>query len=416
MSTRRAHVALAGLALTAMIAGACSGGGDAATNTSDTTSNEPGTTVPVTTSVPTSTSFVPRAAELPTSSLAPLEDDDESPVVRAPIRVAFVYLGSVGDAGWTKRHDDGRKLLERKMAGWVQTAYRENVPEGPESLAVFDELAAGGYDVIIGTSFGYLDSMLEIASRYPDVCFQHASGDKTAANLGTFFGGIEQARYLAGIAAGKATVSGKIGYVAAFPIPEVIRGINAFTLGARSVRPDATVQVRWTSTWFDPELEATAAEELVVGGADIVAQHQDTAAAGEIATGAGAKWIGYNDDMSRFAPTAWLTAPVWNWGPHYIDIAESVLDGQCPTEQFYGGLADGTVGLAPYGDAVDQPTRDQILLTWQAMVDGTVDAFSGPIRDQSGTERIPAGSTASLDDLFSMDYLVEGVLGELPAA
>ena len=190
-----------------------------------------------------------------------------------PLKVAFVYVGPVGDAGWTKKHDDGRKYLQQQLGKKVQTTYLENIPEGAKSEQTFEKLARDGYGLIFATSFGYGDAIFKVAKKYPDVKFEWATGYKTAKNVGTYFGAAEEGRYLSGIAAGAASASGKIGYVAAFPIPEVLRGINAFTLGAQSVNPNATVQVVWTSTWFGPDKEKQAAESLLAAGADVLAQH-----------------------------------------------------------------------------------------------------------------------------------------------
>jgi basic membrane protein A len=330
------------------------------------------------------------------------------------LKVAFVYVGPIGDAGWTKKHDDGRKELEQALGDKVETTYLESVPEGAQSQRVFEDLARKGNKLIFGTSFGYMDPMLAAAKKYPDTVFMHATGFKTSKNMGTYFGAAEEARYLTGIAAGKATKNGKIGYVAAFPIPEVLRGINAFTLGARSVRPDATVQVAWTSTWFGPDTEKQAAESLLAAGVDVVSQHQDTPATGEAAEAANAKWAGYNDDMSKFAPNAWLTAPTWDWGPFYIKTAKQVLDGTWKTEQYYGDMADGLVNLAPFGPSVDDATKQLIAEKTAAIKDGSFKPFTGPIKDQAGNEKIPAGKSASLADLLSMDYFVQGVIGDIP--
>ena len=204
-----------------------------------------------------------------------------------PIKVAFVYVGPIGDAGWTRRHDEGRKELEEAMGAKVQTSYVENVPEGDEAEAVFERLAQEGNKVIFGTSFGYGDPMLAVAARHPETVFMHATGYKTAENMGTYFGAAEEARYLSGMAAGAMTKSNIIGYVAAFPIPEVLRGIDAFTLGAQRVNPDVTVKVEWTSTWFDPVKEKAVAQSLIDAGADVMAQHQDTPSTGEAAQAAG---------------------------------------------------------------------------------------------------------------------------------
>ncbi|MGH9184869.1 MAG: BMP family ABC transporter substrate-binding protein [Acidimicrobiales bacterium] len=327
------------------------------------------------------------------------------------LQVAFVYVGPIGDAGWTKRHDDGRKAVEEALGDRVETTFVESVAEGAPSERTFEDLARQGNDLIFGTSFGYMDQMLAVAEEYPDVVFMHATGFKVADNMGTYFGAAEEARYLSGIAAGNATTSGTIGYVAAFPIPEVLRGINAFTLGVRSVNPAATVQVSWTSTWFGPEIEKTAAETLLDTGVDVIAQHQDTPSPGEAAGEAGAYWVGYNDDMSRFAPDAWLTGPIWDWGPYYIRTAEQVLDGTWESEQYYGTMADGLVSLAPFGDAVDQATRDLIDQTRAEIEDGTFQPFTGPIKAQDGTVKVPDGTSATLEELLSMDYFVEGVIG-----
>jgi basic membrane protein A len=327
------------------------------------------------------------------------------------IQVAFVYIGPVGDAGWTTKHDAGATALEESLGDQVEVTRLENIPEGAESTKTFEKLARDGYDLIFGTSFGYMDPMLEVAGKFPDVCFQHATGYKTADNMGNYFGAAEEARYLTGIAAGEATQNGKVGYVAAFPIPEVIRGINAFTLGVQSVKPDATVQVVWTSTWFDPDKEKQAAESLLDGGVDVISQHQDTPATGEAAQAKGAKWVGYNDDMSRFAPEAWLTAPIWDWAPFYIKTAESVLGGTCPNEAYYGNMADGMVNIAPFGESVTEETKALIDETATAIKDGSFAPFTGPITDQDGTERYAEGETATLDELLSMDYFVAGVIG-----
>ena len=244
------------------------------------------------------------------------------------LKVAVVYIGVPDDKGWTYQHEQGILSLEAELG--IEVKRVENVPEGDEAEAIMEGLAAEGYNLIFATSFGYGTPMARVAAKNPAGCFQWATGAKflltkdgggafadfaaLPANLGTYFGAAEEARYLSGIAAGKATKNNKLGYVAAFPIPEVIRGINAFTLGAQSVNPDATVQVTWTKTWFDPTIEKQAAESLLDAGVDVLAQHQDTTAAGVAAEAKGAKWVGYNSDVKEAAPAAWLTAPTWNWG------------------------------------------------------------------------------------------------------
>jgi len=325
------------------------------------------------------------------------------------IKVAVVYIGVPGDAGWTYQHDQGIAELEKNLG--IEVKRVENIPDNADSQKTYEQLAADGYDLIFGTSFGYGDPMLAVAANYPDTCFEWATGYKTAENLGTYFGAAEEARYLTGLAAGKATQNGKIGYVAAFPIPEVLRGINAFTIGVREVNPEATVQVQWTKTWFDPTLEGEAAQALVDAGVDVLAQHQDSTATGEVAKNAGIKWAGYNSDTSSFAPEAWLTAPTWDWGPYYTQTAEAVAAGTCPTDQYYGTMADGMVTLASFGESVDADTQAMIEEKKQAIIDGTFAPFSGPLNNQDGTQILAEGESATLDQLLGMDFFVEGVIG-----
>jgi basic membrane protein A len=327
------------------------------------------------------------------------------------VKVGVVYLGTPGDEGWTYAHEQGILQLESELG--IQVTRLENIPEG-DSTASFEQLARDGYNLIIGTSFGYMDPMLEVAGKYPDACFQHVSGYKTGANMGNLFGAMEEARYLSGIAAAKASKTGKLGYVAAFPIPEVVRGLNAFTLGARSVNPDATVQVAWTSTWYDPAIEKEAAESLLQAGADVLGMHQDSTATGEAAKAAGAKWVGYNTDMAAadFEGT-WLTAPVWNWGPHYVALAKAVAEGTCPVEPYYGNMADGMINLGAFGTDVDDETKALIEEAAAKIKDGSFAPFTGPINDNTGKEQIAAGVTAPLGDLLGQSYLVEGVIGSI---
>jgi len=319
------------------------------------------------------------------------------------LKIAFVYVGPTSDKGWSWAHEEGAKYVEANMSN-VEIQRLESIPEGADSQRVFEDLAANGTDLVFGTSFGYMDPMLEAAANYPDTTFLHATGYKTSDNMGNYFGAAEEGRYLAGMTAGAATETDLIGYVAAFPIPEVLRGINAFTLGAREVNPNAQVQVVWTSTWFDPPVEGSAAQSLLDAGADVIAMHQDSAAPGQAAEAAGAKWSGYNTDMTEFAPTAWLTAPVWDWGPYYLATAEAVRAGTWQSEAYYGNMADGMVALAPYGESVPQDVRDTVDARMAEIIDGSFAVFSDPIVNQQGNE-VPLGN------IFEMDYFVEGVIG-----
>ena len=341
------------------------------------------------------------------------------------VKVAVVYLGVPDDKGWTYQHEQGILQLETDLG--VEVKRIENIADNADSEKTFEQLASEGYDVIYATSFGYGAPMANVAVKYPDVCFQWATGAKflltkdgggafadfaaLPANLGTYFGAAEEARYLSGIAAGKATKNNKLGYVAAFPIPEVIRGINAFTLGAQSVNPEVTVQVAWTKTWFDPTVEKQAAESLLDAGVDVLGQHQDTTAAGVAAEAKGAKWVGYNSDVKEAAPTAWLTAPTWNWGPYYTKTTKAVADGACPADEYYGTMADGMVTLASFGDSVDADTQASITAKGEEIIAGTFAPFTGPISDQDGKEVIASGVKAELGELLSMSYFVKGVIG-----
>jgi basic membrane protein A len=324
-------------------------------------------------------------------------------VAEEPLKIAFVHVGPTSDKGWSWAHDQGAQFIEANMDN-VEITTLEIIPEGPDSQRVFEDLASAGNKLIFGTSFGYMDPMLAAAANFPDTVFMHATGFKTSENMGNYFGAAEEGRYLSGMAAGAATETNLIGYVAAFPIPEVLRGINAFTLGAREINPDVQVQVVWTSTWFDPPVEGEAAKALLDSGADVIAMHQDSPAPGQEAEAAGAKWVGYNTDMTEFAPNAWLTAAIWNWGPFYLETAQQVRDGTWKPEAFYGDMAGGMVDIAPFGPSVASDIQQLILERKQQIVDGTFSVFPDPIVDQDGNQR-------ELGDIFGMDYFVQGVIG-----
>lgn len=364
----------------------------------------------------------PAAAEPSADDEAPEPMAEEEPAEEEPaeepmadasdITAAFVLVGPVGDAGWNWAHDQGRQYAEAHTG--ATTLFVESVPENAEEFkaVAIDFIENEGADVIFGTSFGYMDPMLELANEYPGVVFEHASGFKmNDANFGNFFGRMYQPRYLSGLAAGAMTESGNIGYVAAFPIPEVIRGINAFTLGVRASNPDARVHVNWTFTWFDPPVEGDTAKALLEAGADVIAMHQDSTAAGTAAQDAGARWVAYNSDMSVFAPEAWITAPVWHWGPRYAATIEAVADGSYQPGSYWGGMDDGIVGLAPLADDVPGDVADLIASTADSIVGGSWDVFTGPINDQDGNERVADGETMDDGSMLGMNWFVEGVVG-----
>jgi basic membrane protein A len=334
-------------------------------------------------------------------------DEDSS------IKAAFIYVGPVGDAGWTYAHDQGRQ--EAAAETGVETAFVETVPEGTADFGNYvRDFIDQGFNVIFGTSFGYMDDMEALAEEFPDVVFDHVSGYKAnGTNFGNSFGRMYEPRYLSGMVAGSATSSNLIGYVAAFPIPEVIRGINAFTLGVLETNPDAQVEVVWTSTWFDPVVEGDSAQALLDKGADVIAMHQDSTAAGEKAEAAGARWVAYNSDMSAHAPAAHLTAPVWNWGPRYAEIIGQATSGTYEGGYYWGSMADGVVDLAPIAADVDSAVKAAVAERKQQIIDGTFHPFQGPINAQDGSLYVAAGDVLDDGTMLSMDVFVEGVIGSL---
>ncbi|MEX1177069.1 MAG: BMP family ABC transporter substrate-binding protein [Nitriliruptor sp.] len=327
------------------------------------------------------------------------------------LRVGFVHTSPVTDGGWTTSHDNGATAIEEEFGDAVEVTTIDSVPEGPDAERVIEDLARQGHDLIFTTSFGFMEPTLAVAEQYPDIVFEHATGYMTAENVGNYFGAAEEGRYLEGMAAAAASETGELGYVAAFPIPEVLRGINAWALGARSVNPDATVRVVWTSTWYDPETEGQAAQGLLDAGVDAIGMHQDTPATGQAAAEAGAYWTGYHSDRSEEVPEAWLTATVWDWAPFYIETVQEVMDGTWEAESYYGSMADGMVNLAPFGESVPEDIKSEIETRQQEIIDGEFEPFTGPINDQDGNEILAEGETMSLEELLSIDFLVEGVIG-----
>ena len=328
------------------------------------------------------------------------------------LKVAFVYVAPIGDLGWTWAHDQGRLMLEEELG--VETAFIENVPEGPDAERVIRDFAQKGYDAVFATSFGFMDPMLTVAQEFPDKYFEHCSGYKTADNMSTYFGRMYQPRFLSGLVAGKATESDKIGFVAAFPIPEVVRGINAFTLGVRAANPQATVHVVWTQTWFDPVKEKEAAVALLDEGCDVIAQHQDTTEPQKAAQERGAVSIGYDSDMAQFVGDTVLTSPIWNWGPYYVNRVKAAMDGTWKTGQYWGGMKDGIVDLAPLSPQVPDDVKALVEEWKQSILSGEWDVFCGPIKGQEGKLAIPPGECMSDGDMLGMSWFVEGVVGEVP--
>ncbi len=327
------------------------------------------------------------------------------------LKVGFVYVGPIGDGGWTYAHEQGRKYLVDELG--VEAIYKESVPEDQESEKVMRDMIDQGAKVIFATSFGYMEHVKKVAEEYPDVTFLHASGYMSGDNFGNYFGRIYQARYLSGIVAGLKTETNEIGYVAAFDIPEVVRGINAFTLGVRSVNPEAVVKVRWTNTWYDPSTEKAAAIALLDEGVDVIAQHQDTAGPQLAAEERGKSSIGYNTDMVEMAPKAYMTAPVWNWGPYYVSQVQAVMDGTWQSETYWGSLKDGIVDLAPLTDIAPEGAKEAVEKAKADILAGTTYIFEGPLKDQSGEIKVPAGTKMTDEEMLSMQWFVEGVEGKI---
>ncbi|MDQ2943130.1 MAG: BMP family ABC transporter substrate-binding protein [Candidatus Dormibacteraeota bacterium] len=326
-------------------------------------------------------------------------------------KAAWIYVGSKSDAGWTKAHDDARLYVEQQLGGQVKTTFKENVPEGPQVTQVIDTLVADGNKIIFGTSFGFHGEMAAAAKKYPNVYFEQATAFELDKNLAQFFGAAEDADYLTGMAAGAATKSGKIGFVAPFAIPEVIREINAFALGAQATHPGATVQVIWTTTWLDPAKEKAAAESLISAGVDVLGQGQDSPATGEAAKAHGLKWSGYDSDQTSFAPDQWLTGTVYHWGPYELARVKAAMDGTWKSGSYYGSMKDGFVDIAPFGKSVDAATQSAINAKKQALIAGSFYEFTGPLNDQSGAVKVPAGTKLTLEQILTMDWFVKGVIG-----
>ena len=327
------------------------------------------------------------------------------------VKVGFVYVGPVGDHGWSYRHDIGRKAIEAALGDKAETSFVESVKEGPDAERVLRDLASRGHNLIFTTSFGFMNPTVKVAKRFKDVMFEHATGYKRAPNVATYAGRFYEGRTVSGKIAGRMTKSGIIGYIGSFPIPEVVRGINAFTLALQSERPDAVVKVVWANTWYDPGKEGDAAKALIDQGADIIVQHTDSPAALQVAEQRGVHAFGQASDMSAFAPKAQLTAIVDNWDKYYVARAQAVLDGTWESGDTWGGLNTGMVEMAPYGDAVPDDVRKLADDTIAAIKSGALHPFTGPIKDQAGVVRIPAGAVADDAMLLGMDWYVPGVEG-----
>jgi basic membrane protein A and related proteins len=327
----------------------------------------------------------------------------------AAFKVAWIYVGPHDDHGWSQAHDAGRLYVQKALGSKVETTYKENIAVGPQLQQTVASLVQQGYKMIFGTSYGFFDK--KIAAKYPDVLFEQATGTDTAKNLAEYFGAAEDTVYLSGMAAGAATKCNTIGYVVAFPIPEVIRHANAFALGAQATHPGVKVKLVWTNSWFDPAKEKRAAQSLHAAGACALGQNVDSPAAGQFAESAGIPWVGYDSNAQNFAPKSWLTAAVYNWGPYYLKRVKAAMAGTWKSGFYYGSIKDGFTGLAPYGPDVSAATKAAIAKKKQQLVSGKFYEFTGPLYDQKGTLKVPAGKKLTVQDLYSMNWLVKGVIG-----
>ena len=328
---------------------------------------------------------------------------------RAAFKVAWIYVGPHDDHGWSEAHDKGRLYVQQKLGSKVQTTYKENIAVGPQLQQTVDSLVRDGYKLIFGTSYGFFDKKL--AAKYPNVLFEQATGTDTAKNLSEYFGAAEDTVFLSGMAAGAASKKGNLGFVVAFPIPEVFRHANAFALGAQLMHPGAKIRLVWTNNWFDPAKEKKAAESLYSAGVDVLGQNVDSPATGEFAQSKKVPWVGYDSDAKKFAPTSWLTASVYHWGPYYLRRVKAAMNGTWKSGFYYGSIKDGFTGLAPYGPKVTAKTKRAIAAKMKAIENGKFYEFAGPLRDQSGKLRVKKGQRMTVKQLYSMDWLVKGVIG-----
>jgi len=335
------------------------------------------------------------------------------PALADKVKVGFIYVGPIGDHGWTYRHDIGRLDVEKHFGDKVETVYLENVKYGPDSERAIRAMAKSGADIIFATSFGYMEPMLKVAKEFPNVKFEHATGYKQSKNMATYGLRLYQARHIQGVIAGMMTKTNKICYVGAFPIPEVIREINTYYLGAKTVNPDVDIDIVWVNTWYDPGKEAQAADVMIAEGCDMVAQHTDSPAPLQTAEKAGVLGFGQASDQYKFAPKAQLTATIDNWSPYYISKVQAVIDGNWKTGDYFGHMNDDVVQMAPFTNmpadvkAKAQKIKDDIR-------NGKYFAFTGPIKDNTGKIQLKAGEIADDAHLNSMMYYVEGIDAKVP--
>ncbi len=331
-----------------------------------------------------------------------------------PLKIGFVYVGPIGDGGWTYAHDLGRKEMIKKLGNKIQTTYVESVPEGADAERVIRDLAAKGNRMIFTTSFGYMEPTLKVAKSFPKVEFYHATGFKSDKNVTIYNSRMYEPAYLAGIIAGHVSKKGVLGFVASFPIPEVVRNINAYTMGARSVNPKITTKVVWVNTWYDPSKERQAAEALIGQGADVLLQNTDSSAVLQAAQDKGVNAFGWDSDMTAYAPKAHLASAIQVWGGYYTKAAEALLAGKPIKTTVWGGMRDGMNDLVSISPTIPAAAKKLVDEKMAGIKSGKLAVFTGPIKGQDGSIKLAAGKTLTDKEIDSVNYYVEGVEGQLP--
>ena len=336
-------------------------------------------------------------------------------VAQDKTKVGFIYVGPIGDGGWTYEHDKGRLAVEAQFGDAVETVYQESVPEGADAERAITQMALQGADLIFTTSFGFMEATLAVAEKFPNVKFEHATGYKTLPNVSTYSARFYEGRAVQGHIAGKMTKSNIVGYIASYPIPEVIRGINSAYIHAKKVNPDVEFKIIWAYTWFDPAKEADAATALIEQGADVILQHTDSTAPQAAAEKAGnVVTFGQASDMGEYAPFPRVSSIIDNWAPYYIARTQAVIDGTWESTQTWDGIGPGMVGIGEISDAVPADVKAEALALKAAMADGSYHPFTGPLKKQDGSDWLAEGEVADDGTLLGMNFYVEGLTGEIP--